>query len=241
MLYLVRKVNRLPSQKLEWLESEARGPLNTRFSSVLDGLMTIRAYKKEEYFMHKYYDDSDVVASVALSRSGVNNWFRISLDFIGIILIFFTTLFVFVMKLYTDWIDDNFLAIAITSCATFITGFNTIGKSYNELENQLKILKNAMAYTELKSEGELKTKNDPVEWPKSGIVRFENVQMKYSGADRLALNNMNCLIKSLEKVGIKGRTGSGKSSIISTLFRFYPIKSGAIKIDGQDINKIGLH
>ena len=241
MLYLVRKVNRLPSQKLEWLESEARGPLNTRFSSVLDGLMTIRAYKKEEYFMHKYYDDSDVVASVALSRSGVNNWFRISLDFIGIILIFFTTLFVFVMKLYTDWIDDNFLAIAITSCATFITGFNTIGKSYNELENQLKILKNAMAYTELKSEGELETKNDPVEWPKSGIVRFENVQMKYSGADRLALNNMNCLIKSLEKVGIKGRTGSGKSSIISTLFRFYPIKSGAIKIDGQDINKIGLH
>ena len=77
LLILVAKNNYLPGQKLEWLESEARGPLNTRFSSVLDGLVTIRAYKMEDHFMQMYYKDSDIVSSVALSHYGVNNWLYI--------------------------------------------------------------------------------------------------------------------------------------------------------------------
>ena len=45
------------------------------------------------------------------------------------------------MKLYSDWIDENLLAIAITTSASFINNFNTIGEVYNELENQMKVLK----------------------------------------------------------------------------------------------------
>ena len=75
LLYFVRKSNYLPGQILGWLESEARGPLNTRFSSVLDGIVTIRAYKMQEHFVQKYNDDSDIVSSVALSHYGVSNWF----------------------------------------------------------------------------------------------------------------------------------------------------------------------
>ena len=67
-MYFVRRSNYLPGQILEWLESEARGSLNTRFSSVLDEIITVRAYKKQDYFMRKYFDDSDIVASVALSN-----------------------------------------------------------------------------------------------------------------------------------------------------------------------------
>ena len=115
LIYIVRRTNYLPGQMLEWLDSEARGPLNTRFSSVLDGLVSIRAYKKQGYFMERYYHDSDIIASVALSHYGVNTWFYMSLDYIGLMLIFSITVLVFVMKLYTDWIDDNFLAIAITT------------------------------------------------------------------------------------------------------------------------------
>ena len=115
LIYIVRRTNYLPGQMLEWLDSEARGPLNTRFSSVLDGLVSIRAYKKQGYFMERYYHDSDIIASVALSHYGANTWFYMSLDYIGLMLIFSITVFVFVMKLYTDWIDDNFLAIAITT------------------------------------------------------------------------------------------------------------------------------
>ena len=241
ILYFVRRSNYLPGQILEWLESESRGPLNTRFSSVLDGIVTIRAYQQQDYFMSKYFEDSDIVASVALSRYGVNNWFYQSLDCIGLILITFTTLFVFIMKLYTDWIDDNFLAVAITSSTFLITNFNAIGSNYSELENQIRVVKNAIAYTKLESEGELTSEQDPNDWPMHGQIQFDNVKMQYSGTDRLALDDMTCYIESLDKVGIKGRTGSGKSSIISTLLRFYDIKSGSIVIDDQDIHTIGLH
>ena len=45
LIYSIRRHNYLPAQTLEWLESETRGPMNTRFSSIMDGLITIRAYK----------------------------------------------------------------------------------------------------------------------------------------------------------------------------------------------------
>ena len=145
------------------------------------------------------------------------------------------------MKLYSDWIDENFLAIAITSCASMITNFNSIGMIYNELENQMKVIKNAMDLTKLESEGELETDQDPENWPTQGEIQIENVKMQYSGTVRLALNDISCHIPSFDKVGIKGRTGSGKSSLISTIYRFYDIKEGRIIIDDHDIHEIGLH
>ena len=122
-----------------------------------------------------------------------------------------------------------------------VTNFNSIGAIYNELENQMKVIKNAIALTNLEPEGQLETEQDPNNWPTHGEIKFDNVKMQYSGSDRLALNDMSCHIASLDKVGIKGRTGSGKSSIISTLLRFYDIKDGSIVIDDVNIHQIGLH
>ena len=65
-------------QMLEWLESECRGPLHTRFSSIMDGLVTIRAYKKEDYFNQLYYQDSDKISSVSQCNCGVIYYFTIS-------------------------------------------------------------------------------------------------------------------------------------------------------------------
>ena len=122
-----------------------------------------------------------------------------------------------------------------------ITNINAIGSNYSELENQIRVVKNAIAHTKLESEGELVLEDDPKDWPMHGQIQFNNVKMQYSDTDKLALDDMTCLIESLDKVGIKGRTGFGKSSIINTLLRFYDIKSGSITIDDQDIHTIGLH
>ena len=65
--------------------------------------------------------------------------------------------------------------------------------------------------------------------------------MKYKGSENLALDNTECHISSKQKVGIKGRTGAGKSSIVNTLFRMYEISSGKICIDNCNIQEIGLH
>ena len=74
-----------------------------------------------------------------------------------------------------------------------------------------------------------------------GEIKFENVSMKYRKHLDNALNNISIHIEPGEKIGVVGRTGSGKSTIIQTLFRLIEMHEGRIIIDGQDISEVGLH
>ena len=146
-----------------------------------------------------------------------------------------------IIKLTTDWVDDVFLAIAVSTCVIFTNQIANVSIFYQDVESQLKLVKNAINYTKIETEGELTTENDPEDWPTYGDITFDKVCMKYKGTDNLALDNTECHIASKQKVGIKGRTGAGKSSIVNTLFRMYEISSGIILIDNYDIQQVGLH
>ena len=81
----------------------------------------------------------------------------------------------------------------------------------------------------------------PSNWPTHGDIQFQNVTMQYQHASTPALDSLSFKVNDKHKVGIWGRTGSGKSSIISALFRLYDVNSGTIYIDGHEISQLGLH
>ena len=78
-------------------------------------------------------------------------------------------------------------------------------------------------------------------WPNKGIIQFINYQTKYREGLDLVLKGIDLEINSEEKLGICGRTGSGKSSLTLALFRIIEATDGKIMIDGIDIAKLGLH
>lgn len=94
----------------------------------------------------------------------------------------------------------------------------------------------------LESEGPsvIKGRRPPEEWPQNGAIRFVNVKMGYRLNLPLALDGISFEIKPREKIGIVGRTGSGKSSLGSCLFRMVELNGGVIKIDDLNIAEIGL-
>lgn len=77
-------------------------------------------------------------------------------------------------------------------------------------------------------------------WPEEGKIEFQNVSLRYNPSESPVLKNLNIMIYSHEKIGIVGRTGAGKSSLISAIFRLAYL-DGVIKIDGIPIHEIGLH
>ncbi|KAA0201857.1 hypothetical protein HAZT_HAZT011772, partial [Hyalella azteca] len=77
-------------------------------------------------------------------------------------------------------------------------------------------------------------------WPTTGQIDFRNVSLRYEENQPLVLKNISFTITSGEKIGIVGRTGAGKSSLISCLLRLTE-PTGQISIDGVDIGKLGLH
>ena len=77
-------------------------------------------------------------------------------------------------------------------------------------------------------------------WPQKGEISFKNFSVKYRPDTDIVLKNLNLTIKPGEKVGVCGRTGSGKSTMCLCLFRILEAEEGQIFIDGVDISTIGL-
>ncbi|XP_075427000.1 ATP-binding cassette sub-family C member 5 isoform X2 [Ascaphus truei] len=92
----------------------------------------------------------------------------------------------------------------------------------------------------LEAPARIKNKAPPADWPQEGEITFENAEMRYRENLPLVLKKVSFTIKPKEKIGIVGRTGSGKSSLGMALFRLVEISGGCIKIDGVKISDIGL-
>lgn len=95
--------------------------------------------------------------------------------------------------------------------------------------------------TQLEEEAPLHTIEVRPTWPEKGEIIFDNVEMRYRAQLPLVLSGLSMHVAGGERVGIVGRTGAGKSSIMSTLFRLVELSGGHIIIDGIDISTIGLH
>ncbi len=101
-----------------------------------------------------------------------------------------------------------------------------------------------LGYSRLESEASLETllpsdKPSP-EWPEEGRIQMKNVSFQYSPELPLVLKGLDLTIQPGEKIGVVGRTGAGKSSLLSVLYRLAE-PSGVITIDGVDVQSIGLH
>ena len=101
-----------------------------------------------------------------------------------------------------------------------------------------------MEYSHLEPEASLETlspeQKPPLDWPNEGELCLEDVAFRYSHYLPLVLKNVSFSVRPSEKIGIVGRTGAGKSSLLSVLYRLAePL--GQITIDGVDTKSIGLH
>ncbi|XP_063924541.1 uncharacterized protein LOC135138497 [Zophobas morio] len=103
------------------------------------------------------------------------------------------------------------------------------------LENQMVTVERVLEYTKQKQENKdgLVIEN----WPKGCEIRFKDVYLSYKNDQDHILKHLNFAIKNKEKVAIVGRTGSGKTSLISTLVRLYDFE-GNIFIDNIDIKTL---
>jgi ABC-type multidrug transport system fused ATPase/permease subunit len=103
-------------------------------------------------------------------------------------------------------------------------------------------LERCLKYTTIETEKayELPTDQELQTWPDKGDIRFENYYVRYRPDTELVLKNLNFTISAGEKIGVVGRTGSGKSTLCLALFRLLEPSAGTIFIDNIDITQVGL-
>lgn len=167
----------------------------------------------------------------------INRWINIRADTIGSLMAFTAA----ILALKNRDISPGLVGFSLVNASGFGETILYLVRTLNELEIELNSFERIMQYATLPSEP-LPTENGkpPAAWPTDGDVTVKNLSVKYALDGPKVLSNVTFSIKQKERVGICGRTGSGKSTLCLTLLRFTNKVSGSIVINGIDIDDINL-
>ncbi|KPM02317.1 ABC transporter sub-family C-like protein 1 [Sarcoptes scabiei] len=240
--YYLQKIFRCTSRQLQRLECSTKSPILSHFNETIAGLTTIRAFRREEMFITTLHRLLDANNLCFLLTNSSNCLLGIVLDSFGAIILFISMLLTITASLHWN-LPTAFVGLTMTYMLLVPIYLNWLVRNLSQVEMNLNSVERVHRYTFL--ETEISCLNDlgepnriPDNWLQRGEIEFINVTIRYEANTEPIIYNANLHIKPGEKIGICGRTGSGKSSLIGALFRINQISSGQILIDGIDITRI---
>ncbi|CAI4226268.1 unnamed protein product [Auanema sp. JU1783] len=224
------------SRDVKRLEATTRSPLYSHISAVMHGLVTVRAFSKQNQAMLRYHEVQNINSSGFGLTVSTSRWFAVCTDWL---VAFFVTAVSF-FCIYTHTVMTSGEVALMLVYAVQLTGFfSWIMRQSAELQNGMVSVERVVNYTQL--EPELTSdKTVPDEWPTAGHLQMNNVYLKYDETSDYVLKRISLDIKPKEKIGIVGRTGAGKSSLLRALFRLTVPCEGNILIDTIDCANVPL-
>ncbi|XP_071446866.1 ATP-binding cassette sub-family C member Sur isoform X2 [Hetaerina americana] len=252
--YAVQKFFRCSSRELQRLDSITRSPIFSHFSETLGGLTTIRAFGHQGRFSTELAARIDCHTNAFLIVNTANRWLGIALDYLGGAIVFVSAVAALITaQLLPNTVTPSLVGLAINYTLLLPIYLHWVVKFLSDMEAYMGAVERIEQYVRLPSEDEeeecTKSRENPQpnilpltevpnNWPCNGDIIFEGVTLTYDKTRDPVIRNLNVHIKTGQKVGICGRTGSGKSSIVMSLFRMVTISEGRILIDGIDIQTV---
>ncbi|XP_071455642.1 ATP-binding cassette sub-family C member 4-like [Hetaerina americana] len=240
IFFIFRVIYITTSRSVKRLEGITRSPVFSHLNASLQGLTTIRAFKAQEILIHQFDNHQDLHSSAWYMFITTSRAFGFWLDFVCFIYITLVTLSFLVIG--GEKFGGN-VGLAITQSIGLTGMFQWGMRQSAEMENQMTSVERVLEFTNVEPEPPLESpadKKPPSDWPSKGEIVFDRLFLRYSPENPPVLKNLCLVFHPKEKVGIVGRTGAGKSSLISALFRLTELE-GSIRIDGYETTTMGLH
>ncbi|XP_018392367.1 PREDICTED: multidrug resistance-associated protein 4-like isoform X1 [Cyphomyrmex costatus] len=241
VFYCLRIFYLATSHSVKRLESITRSPIFAHLSATLQGLSTIRAFGMEAILTKEFDNYQDIHSSAWYIFIASSRAFALWIDAFCMLYVTVVTLSFLVMD--NNVMYGGYVGLAITQSLNLIGRLNWCMRQSTEVENQMASVERILEYNKVDSEPPLESvpdKKPKLDWPQEGKIKFKNVFLRYAPLEPAVLKNLSFVIFPREKIGIVGRTGAGKSSLIQALFRLADV-DGLIEIDEVDTSQIGLH
>ncbi|XP_019898352.1 ATP-binding cassette sub-family C member 9 isoform X3 [Esox lucius] len=241
IFYFIQKYFRVASKDLQDLDDSTQLPLLCHFSETAEGLTTIRAFRHEARFKQRMLELTDTNNTAYLFLSAANRWLEVRTDYLGAVIVLTAAVTSIWSSLYL--LPSALVGLGLTYALTVTNYLNWVVRNLADLEVQMAAVKKVNSFLSTESEnyeGSMDNSQVPEDWPQHGDIKIQDLSVRYDPLLKPVLKHVSAYINPGQKVGICGRTGSGKSSLSLAFFNMVDMFEGQILIDGVDISKLPL-
>ncbi|PON44392.1 ATP-binding cassette containing protein [Parasponia andersonii] len=229
------------SRELVRIVSIQKSPVIHLFGESIAGAATIRGFGQEKRFVKKNLYLLDCFARPFFCSLAAIEWLCLRMELLS------TFVFAFCMILLVSFphgsIDPSMAGLAVTYGLNLNARLSRWILSFCKLENKIISIERIYQYSQIPGEAPpiIEDSHPPTSWPENGTIDLVDLKVRYKENLPVVLHGVTCSFPGGKKIGIVGRTGSGKSTLIQALFRLIEPAGGKILIDSIDISTIGLH
>lgn len=237
-----QKDYRASAREAQRISSIARSPRFAHFKETLAGLSSIRAYHQEVRFLDKHRVSLAAYQRAFHGMVAINRWFSTRVP-IATAFISLSSACGILISARLGIVTVGAVGLALTYATRFWGNLNWAVRCFSDLESRMTAVERVRSYQRIPAEPDITDAKEgflEADWPRFGKVQFEGVTARYAPHLPDVLRDVTFNIQAASKVGIIGRTGSGKSTVFQVLFRFIEPRLGRVLIDGIDIRQIPL-
>ncbi|XP_028265886.1 multidrug resistance-associated protein 7 isoform X1 [Parambassis ranga] len=240
LYYRTQHFYRHTSRELKRLCSLTLSPVYSHFSETVTGLGTIRASGSSARFEEESARRLEQNQRCLFLSNAAMQWLDIRLQLIGVAVVTGLGVIAVVQHQFSS-VDPGLVGLSLSYALSITALLSGLIFSFTQTEMQLVSVERTEEYsTGLPTEPQHQSAQLPPAWPEHGWLEFRNVVLTYRDGLPNALDGVSLVVRPGEKIGIVGRTGSGKSTMFLALFRMVELKQGQILLDQLDISTVGL-
>ncbi|XP_020224992.1 ABC transporter C family member 8 [Cajanus cajan] len=228
------------ARELIRISGTTKAPVMNFASETSLGVVTVRAFNMADRFFKNYLKLVDTDATLFLHSNVAMEWLVLRIEALQNLTVITATLLLVLVP--QGYVSSGLAALSL-SYAFSLTGAQVFWtRWYCNLLNYLISVERIKQFINIPAEPPaiVEDNRPPSSWPSKGRIDLQALEIRYRPNAPLVLKGITCTFKEGSRVGVVGRTGSGKSTLISALFRLVEPASGDIVIDGINICSMGL-
>ncbi|XP_023025675.2 ATP-binding cassette sub-family C member 4 isoform X1 [Leptinotarsa decemlineata] len=235
VLRMIQKFYLIAGRSIKRLESSTRSPMIGHLNATLEGLLSVRAFENHSLLIEEFDEHLDHFTSASYLMNALMK----ALSLYGaLICSVFNAVVILKLVIFNADTAAGDVGLVILQASHLSSVLLSWIRQFADFESYMTATERVLEYIDIPTENR-KSGQIRENWPKNGNIEFRNVSLINSFTKQPLSKNLSCVIQSKERIGIVGRTGVGRSSILSSLFRLYNI-NGSIIIDGVDIKGLSL-